>query len=327
MSLITIAIPTYNRENQLRKCLSSICNQLDPLSDKVDILVSDNSSDYDVSNIIMEFKKLGYPINLNINEENMGMTNNFKFCLSSAIGEYVWLFSDDEYLSDNKLCEIVDIINENKPNLIFINNSRVKKNANDISINYKELGKDKFIIEVGMYPTLISKNIFKKSVIEEFLNDEYKTLFLHVSLFYKVIRKYDNLAIIDGDIFTITPGNSSGYKWFETFIIDLTEILDMNDDIINKNSRKYLDNQLLKYYYFKQFLSAGMGKIKKKRDILENFNDEDFKSVYKMIKSKFLQRRNFWIYIFSVYIMPKKVRILLYSFLMEYVLPVYRKKD
>lgn len=326
MSLVTIAIPTYNRENELKNCLSSICKQLDNLNHEVDILVSDNASNYDIRNVVLEYIKLGYPIKLNINKKNVGMTKNFMYCLSEAKGEYVWLFSDDEYMNDNKLYEIIKIIKENKPDLIFINNSRVKKNRKDETMDYFSYKKDVYIKKVGVYSTLITSNIFKRNTIEEFLNAEYDTLFPHFCIYYNVIRKYSNLAIIDGDIFTTTPGNSSGYKWFETFVCDLSGILNSNKDIISEENRKYLDNQLLKYLYFKQFLNVGMGNCKKKRDVLENFPEEDFKSIYIMIKTRFSKRINFWVYIFTVYKIPKKMRILIYNFIVNIVMPIYRKK-
>jgi len=329
MVFLTIAIPTYNREKQLRRCLDGICKQLKIGDDRVEVLISDNASDYDVKSLFDEYWRQGYPVRLNRNKENIGMTANFLYCLSNTTSEYVWLFSDDEYINDNRIDLILDLICLNNPDYIFVNNSRIKKNNNNKSIEYINLPKNLFIKKISLFPALITKNIFKRDALLPLIAKKhvYNTLFPHLSIMYSIVRDSDRLGIIDGDIFTVTPGNSSGYKWFETFVLDLSNVLNENADIITKQERKYLDNQLLKYFYFKQFLSLGIDCTDKKRDTLEKFPKEDFINIYLMIKSRFSRRINFWIYIQPIRIMPKKIRNLFYNILMKYVQPIYRKKD
>ena len=49
--LLTIAIPTYNRKNLLKRALESVVSQLNP---KIEILVSDNASDDGTDEMIAE---------------------------------------------------------------------------------------------------------------------------------------------------------------------------------------------------------------------------------------------------------------------------------
>lgn len=113
--LLTIAIPTFNRRNLLKRALDSIVPQLNP---KVEILVSDNASDDGTDVMIAE----SYPMVRYIkNAENMGWDYNFLQCYREARGKYVILLGSDDRMSDGAVDYLIGFLQNNDCDLVFMN--------------------------------------------------------------------------------------------------------------------------------------------------------------------------------------------------------------
>lgn len=113
--LLTIAIPTYNRKDLLKRALDSIEPQL---NSKIEVLVSDNASDDGTDEMMVTH----FPsIRFIKNEKNMGADYNFLQCYQEARGKYVILFGSDDRLAVGALAYIVDFLEKNDCDLTFIN--------------------------------------------------------------------------------------------------------------------------------------------------------------------------------------------------------------
>src|ERR1700746_1338908 len=88
--LLTLAIPTYNRGAFLRQFLDSVRDQL-RLSSDVELVVSDNASTDETSEIINEELRRGTRLTYLRNPENIGPDANFLQCYERASGKYVWV--------------------------------------------------------------------------------------------------------------------------------------------------------------------------------------------------------------------------------------------
>ena len=111
--LLSICIPTFNRKSSLKNCLNSIL-----ISDKFsknfnyEVCVSDNCSQEDVTETILEFKnKLN--IVFNKNSENLGFARNAIKCISMAKGKFAWMIGDDDLILPNALNKIKSLILNN----------------------------------------------------------------------------------------------------------------------------------------------------------------------------------------------------------------------
>ena len=116
--LLTIAIPTYNRKNFLKRALDSILCQND---DRVEILVSDNASDDGTQ----EMMRSEYPqIRYSRNDENIGSGANFLKCYELALGKFVLLLGSDDVIIENSLKTILDFLEANqKCSIVFMNHA------------------------------------------------------------------------------------------------------------------------------------------------------------------------------------------------------------
>lgn len=119
-AILTVAIPTYNRLNDLKACLKSVEASCALVEDIVEICVSDNcSSDgtleflesyvSPVPNVIFRWKR---------NSENIGGTRNIRSMLDFCRGQYIYWVTDDDLILPNALANVIDVIRETAPSYI-----------------------------------------------------------------------------------------------------------------------------------------------------------------------------------------------------------------
>jgi glycosyltransferase involved in cell wall biosynthesis len=102
---ISVAIPTYNRRQELTECLNSIVSQAK--QHRIRIYISDNASNYDVADVVKDFQR-DYPlIVLSRNSENLGLDANVRKSISLVESKYVWVFSDDDVMVEDALASIL----------------------------------------------------------------------------------------------------------------------------------------------------------------------------------------------------------------------------
>ena len=95
--LISVLVPIFNSEKELRKCLDSIINQT--YKNLEIILVNDGSTDK-CGEICDEYAQKDSRIKV-IHQENRGIASTRNVCLNNATGEYIaFVDSDDSILSD-----------------------------------------------------------------------------------------------------------------------------------------------------------------------------------------------------------------------------------
>lgn len=119
--LLSICIPTFNREKPLKNLLDSIlnCLELQPeLIHQTEIVISDNHSSDRTEDIARTFEPKLHRIVFAKNPQNMGYAANINKAVSIASGKYCWLMGSDETLTSSSLISIFNEISHNTPDLI-----------------------------------------------------------------------------------------------------------------------------------------------------------------------------------------------------------------
>lgn len=111
---LTIAIPTYNREEKLKKTLKDL-RKVNP---NLKIKIFDNcSTKYNIEKMLKEnFSDLN--ITLVKNEINLERVNNYNKCLLECETKWLWLLSDDDEVLGDSLQKIIEVLDK-YPNLAF----------------------------------------------------------------------------------------------------------------------------------------------------------------------------------------------------------------
>ncbi|MEK6557616.1 MAG: glycosyltransferase family 2 protein [Candidatus Margulisiibacteriota bacterium] len=122
--LLTIAIPTFNREDTLRQLLSTLKVEIShqPNQDIIEILVVDNAStNYSFTEFSIKFNAEGFQVKFLQNQENLGMDGNFKCCVKNSRGKYMWLISDDDLIVPNAIDHVMNILSDRDNGCIIVN--------------------------------------------------------------------------------------------------------------------------------------------------------------------------------------------------------------
>ena len=96
MKLLSICVPTYNREKAFKNLYDSfLAKALNIYGDVVEVVVCDNS-DADVAAVNRAI--LHPDIKYFHNEINIRFAGNFIRCLRESTGEFIWIISDDDFV-------------------------------------------------------------------------------------------------------------------------------------------------------------------------------------------------------------------------------------
>lgn len=104
--LVSILIPTYNRENVI---VETIQNAIDQTYENIEIIISDNKSTDATYSIVKEIASQDSRIKIRQNGQNVGPVLNWLECLKMARGEFVKILWSDDRISDNFIDETMPL--------------------------------------------------------------------------------------------------------------------------------------------------------------------------------------------------------------------------
>lgn len=194
--MLTIAIPTYDRADKLRRLLKMLENQirLDDLGNQIEILVSDNASIDDTHNLMMSIASTNSKIKYFRQPKNLGVDANCRFLYNQARTGYVWFFSDDDIPLPRALSIILEGLQKNKPDILIFSFEQppgTKVKTFDFSNSYEIFTEPPTIIKLISKCTKISAVVLRKiplgpkelKALEPFLENE----FFFISLAFSVM--------------------------------------------------------------------------------------------------------------------------------------------
>lgn len=125
MIYLSIIIPVYNAENNLRKCLDSILNN-NLIKDFEVILINDGSNDSSAS-ICKDYSQKFENITF-IDQTNQGVSKSRNIGLSRSKGKYITFIDSDDYVEKDYIQNILNIVN-NVDSDVYIFNSYIIDNV------------------------------------------------------------------------------------------------------------------------------------------------------------------------------------------------------
>src|SRR5574344_1021790 len=110
MAKISVIVPIYNVEKQLRKCIDSLINQ--QLKDVQIILVNDGSTD-NSAEIAKEYANRYENKIIFLNKENGGLSDARNYGIKYAQGDYISFVDSDDYITPNLYNDLIAYTVEN----------------------------------------------------------------------------------------------------------------------------------------------------------------------------------------------------------------------
>lgn len=120
--ILSIVLPTYNRAKFLPRTLSAFQEQMERNRDKVSFLVCDNASTDGSEEILKTINKKWPYFEYKIFEEHVDVGYSIARANSTATGEYILMWGDDDLPAPYFLDTVLDYIEKyNHPTLIHYN--------------------------------------------------------------------------------------------------------------------------------------------------------------------------------------------------------------
>lgn len=119
-ALLTVAIPTYNRSETLRKILLQLSQEKDvPFK----ILISDDQSSDNTEMMVQEYEAILPHLRYHKNEINLGFSGNVSKLYELSDTPYIWFLCDDETVLPGAIKKITEAIVKYRPAVAVFNYS------------------------------------------------------------------------------------------------------------------------------------------------------------------------------------------------------------
>lgn len=194
--MLSICIPTYNRREKIEKNLKLLSNYIrnNNLYEKIEIIVSNNNSKDDTKDFLENFLEYNKDINLKIYNQfkEIEMQKNLVFVVENSNENYIMWLSDDDYISEEYLLRVLEIIEENNDKIITIIPVLIGIKSEDeidiTKIKEKYSAKDKVYekgFKTALNHSLLAHNmsglVFKREIIDVYnernVNNMYPFIF------------------------------------------------------------------------------------------------------------------------------------------------------
>lgn len=304
MKLVTFAIPCYNSEAYMSKCIDSI------LSAKEDIeIIIINDGSVDSTKKIAEGYKKKYPDIIKvINQENGGHGEGVNQGLKYASGLYYKVVDSDDWVDSDALNKLLLKIKSFKeyPDMLIVNyvyEKLYEKGFKSKPINYKSvLPKDKIFTWSDVGHFRLDQNILMHSVL--YKTDVLKstnillpkhTFYVDNIFVYYPLVSIKTMYYMDIDLYRYFIGRSDQSVNEEVMVKRIDQQIFVTKEMTgffnpydyNKKLSKYLIHYLSMMYTICFILCALKNDKALKQDLLDNLKNSNLR-LYKKIKYKSL---------------------------------------
>jgi abequosyltransferase len=235
--LLTIAIPTYNREQYLNELLSVLLPQISDFK-RVEVVISDNDSSDGTSTMLAAWRA-NYPaLKCYFNHSNVGPDRNILNCFDYAEGKYVWILGDDDIVLPGGIDLLIGLLSRDDYGLVFMVPYEFRKNwrseqREDRLGRVAEVITDQvtYISRLNAMIAFISSNIVNKNYYSSIkrlsLTEFLDTNLLQLGWMFPVLACNHRFLIVWKRIVAGRGGNTSGWGVCNTFGTNLDALLQL----------------------------------------------------------------------------------------------------
>lgn len=308
--LLTIAIPTFNRAEWLKLCLSQLTPQLNDIHGEVEVSIYDNASPDHTETIARSFLGEGLPISYFRNTENIGSDRNIAQCFNKARGKYVLILGDDDVLVRGALSHILKAISihDSCYGAIYIkaygyDDDFIKERPFQIlekAVVYD--GYDKFLRMCGSNMAFISSLIINKSNISKLdANQFVGSALVQTYLFFEAAKSSEKNLYIDKYLVAAKRIEQRDYDVTEIFSSSFNKALSYFESRgLSAETIKSINTKLL-WYFFPIFLMH----LRKNPALSHNTQ-----KAYIKLKSRYKKNLIFWLCTYPILKFPARIGIL-----------------
>ncbi len=132
--VLTISIPTWNREKLLAGLLEQLIGQVEKykLGNEVELLISNNGSE-DNTHQIVENYITKYPyLTYNRNPFNIGGNPNVMKSMELASSEFLMVLGDDDRINEGSLTRVIEFLKSNPGTGLVVDSNKFKRKNSEV---------------------------------------------------------------------------------------------------------------------------------------------------------------------------------------------------
>lgn len=114
--ILSIIVPTYNKEKLIEKCLNSFC--VEELRDDLEVIVIDDGSSDNSYEIILEYARQYPDIFVPIQKKNGGVGSVMNMGLHKAVGKYVKEVDADDWVDSAALIKLIHFLKNTTADIV-----------------------------------------------------------------------------------------------------------------------------------------------------------------------------------------------------------------
>jgi abequosyltransferase len=234
-SLLTIAIPTFNRARHLATFLNALVPQLAE-ERRVELVISDNASADDTGEVVRSYINPGISIRYVRSESNLGADRNILQCYEQATGKYVWICGDDDVIEPFGLAKVLSYLDsEEDYDIVCLRargfngeyQPRPAPRKQDVLICRSA---EDLACQVHVFFTFISGIIVNKQRISKLPHRPFADLLgtnlIQLSWTYTALEHHRRSLIFRTPLVATLVDNTGGYALFNVFGQNLKRITD-----------------------------------------------------------------------------------------------------
>lgn len=252
--LISVIVPIYNVEKQLKRCINSIINQT---YKNIQILLIDDGSKDSSGKICDDFSKYDTRIVV-LHQDNVGVSAARNKGIELAKGRYICFIDSDDYIEKNYIEELYQLMRDEKIDLgicdlnyKYTNKEDCWSTVGEKTINLKNVSEEIFwelnekYLLYGPYNKIFKSSIIKKQKIKFIKEMSYgEDLIFNLSYlqYVKIIKttnqtRYNYIADIDNSL--ANKYRADRFKTGKIIFEELYKFFEING-MLSEKSKKYL---------------------------------------------------------------------------------------
>jgi abequosyltransferase len=229
-TLLTIAIPTYNRSEFLDLCLRRLAEELESLQknarSSIIVYISNNASTDDTDELIEKYRaRISVQLIAVTNSENIGADRNIAQCYKAATTPYVWILGDDDVILPGRLGKVLDVLASRDLDVLYLNGYSYSE---DYRLEPKR-GRGKsgvvefsnsldFVKHTHIMLTFITAIVVRSGVnLESVTAITAGSHLLQLGWVLQLVRDGKKFAVINDRVFAAKIANSGGYGAIDVF--------------------------------------------------------------------------------------------------------------
>lgn len=231
MKLLTIAIPTFDRIDELKRLVNIILSeraQMDGFDKLCDVLVLDNGTDWQKEDEIRCKHEWRF-INFIQHKVNIGADANIRECYKKSNSKYVWILGDDDFPRRGLIPSVLATLEDQKPDLLYIRAfwcapEKSERKLESFSLlpesMAQEIDPELLALRYGSALMFISSIITNKSKFMEAkieIDSLANTSLPHLCWTLPLLSSKNKILIINVPAIVATAFNSGGYSVFKVF--------------------------------------------------------------------------------------------------------------